>query len=478
MDQHYKKKRYKSLLTDSIAFAISNFASKILIFLLVPLYTAVLSTNDYGIADLITNTVNLLYPILTLSIMEATLRFAFEKDIRKDDVLTNSLFMILAAEIILICCTPIIKFFFTSIWSYWGWFLVIFGSMNLQQVLSQFVKGVGKTKIYAISGIFQTIVIVVSNIIGLLVLKGGLKAYLFSLALSYILTSLFLVIFGKIKIQKWHIDFSLLKEMLKYSSPMIPTIVSWWVSTSADKYVIIAFLGVATSGIYSVAYKIPSVLTLLTNIFTSAWTISAIQSVEDEDKASYQSYVYKLFNSANVLVCAVLIVMSQILGKILFANEFFEAWHCVPFLLVAYVYAGLSGFLASSFRAEKNTKGLLGSALVGAIINIILNLAFVPFLGIRGASITTLIGFAVTFYIRERDIKKIISINIESKKNNIVYVLLFLQSFIMSYEIPGYYIYSSIICIAILVIYINTIRDICKKLISILKMKIRRKTSV
>ena len=102
---------------------------------------------------------------------------------------------------------------------------------------------------------------------------------------------------------------------------MIPTLVSWWVSTSADKYVIIAYLGIAASGIYSVAYKIPSVLNLLTNIFTSAWMISAIQSISDEDSEVYQSNVYKYFNAVNVLVCTILIIFSQILGKILFAKE-------------------------------------------------------------------------------------------------------------------------------------------------------------
>ena len=75
--------KYKKLLTDTGLFVVSNFASKLLIFLLLPLYTNVLSTEEYAVADLITTTINLTFPVLTLSITEATLRFAFDKNVKK-----------------------------------------------------------------------------------------------------------------------------------------------------------------------------------------------------------------------------------------------------------------------------------------------------------------------------------------------------------------------------------------------------------
>ena len=100
------KQKYKMLFSDTVVFTISSFASKILVFLLIPLYTAVLSTKQYGIADLITNTVNVIYPILTLSIMEATLRFAFDENNKNTDVLNNSLFVIFVAEVVILIIWP------------------------------------------------------------------------------------------------------------------------------------------------------------------------------------------------------------------------------------------------------------------------------------------------------------------------------------------------------------------------------------
>lgn len=144
------RQKYKMLFSDTLAFAISSFASKILIFLLIPLYTAVLSAEQYGIADLITNTVNVVYPILTLSIMEATLRFAFDEKDNNMDVLNNSLFVIIIAELIILILWPFSNVFGKTMYDYWLWFAVIFGGFNLHEVLAQYTKGINKTKVFAL----------------------------------------------------------------------------------------------------------------------------------------------------------------------------------------------------------------------------------------------------------------------------------------------------------------------------------------
>ena len=445
--------RYKSLLTDSVAFFISNFASKILVFLLIPLYTSVLSTNDYGIADLLTNTVNVLYPILTLCIMEATLRYALEKGVNHDEVLVNSLIIVAISELLILIATPFVGTISKSMRDYWAWFVLMFLGFNLDMVFTQYAKGIGKTKLFAISGVFHTIVIIATNILGLLVFKLGLNAYLFSIVFGYFATVIFVVVGAKIRIKRVPINKKLLKEMLAFSIPTIPTIIAWWVNTSADKYIIIAFLGIASSGIYSVAYKIPSLLTMVTSIFTSAWTISAIKSVDDEDNAQYQTTIYKYYNLVNVLACIVLIMLSKFLGRILFAKDFFIAWKCVPMLLVAYLFSGLSGFLASSFRAAKKTKGLLMSTSIGALINIGLNFAIIPKFGIVGAAVTTMIGFAVTFYIRSQNIKKILDLKINLKKDSFIYVLLIIEAIIIGHEIAFSYVIGVLIIGIIVILY-------------------------
>lgn len=455
--------KYKSLFTNTIAFTISNFASKILVFLLIPLYTSVLSTEEYGIADLITNTINVLYPLLTLAIMEATLRFAFDSDVSKDEVLSNSLVIIGIGELAIIGVWPLISHINDTLSSYWGWFCVIFLGHNLHQVLTQFTKGIGKTKVFAISGVIQTIIIIVSNIIGLLFLKLGLNAYLFSIAAGYYLTEVYLIVASKIRLKTFSINKELLKKMLAFSIPMIPNMVAWWVSTSADKYIIIWYLGIPISGIYGASYKIPSIMTMFTSIFTSAWTISAIENVNQKDNAQFHKTVYDFFNAANIIVCMGLMLFSQLLARFLFKKDFFEAWHCVPMLLVAYVFAGLGGFMASSFRAAKHTKGLLSSTLIGAITNIILNFYFIKYYGIMGAAFTTMLGFAVTFYIRSFSMKKIIDIHVNYIRDGLIYLLLIINAYLIGHQVKHSYLIGVLSFVIIIFVYRSTLKALFLK---------------
>lgn len=475
MDKSLKKKKYKTLFSDTVAFTISNFASKILVFLLIPLYTSVLSTKDYGIADLITNTINVLYPILTLCIMEATLRFAFDKSENKEEVLINSLIVVIASEILLILAMPIVQIISKQLYSYWCWFCFMYFGFNLQQIFSQYVKGIGKTKVFAISGVIQTLIVISINIIGLLIFKFGLYAYLLAISFGYYFASLYMVFAAHIKITYIRLNKDLLKRMLQFSIPTIPTIVAWWISTSADKYIIISYLGVAASGLYSVAYKIPSILTMFTGLFNSAWTLSAIQNVEETDNAQFHTNVYKYFNIINVLACSVLIMISKYIAKILFSKDFYVAWKYVPVLLVAYVFSGLAGFLSSSFRATKRTGKLFFSTLIGAILNIILNFYFVRKFGNMGAAITTVIGFAVTFYIRCYDVKKIIDIKIDLIKDSFIYLLLVLQSVItINIKNTHHSILLNIIIVCIICIfYFDEMRNIISIVLTFVKNKIK-----
>lgn len=466
--------RTKTLFKNSLAFTISSFASKLLTFFLIPLYTSVLTTNDYGIADLLTNTTNVIYPILTLSISEATLRFAFDEEDR-DSVFSNSIIVIILSELFLSLSLIVISRYSVAFKNHWYWFLLIYLGFNLHQCVTQYAKGIGHTKVFAFSGVIHTFIVIVSNIIGLVYLKKGLNAYLFSIVIGYFGTIAYVVASCRLKFLPRKFDSILLKKMLAFSIPTIPTIIAWWVSQSADKYVIIAYLGVAISGVYSISYKIPSIMTIFTNIFNTAWTISAIQNVNASDNSEFQATVYKYFNICNIFACSILILLAEPLGKILFAKDFFIAWKCVPMLLVAYLFSGLSGFMGSSFRAAKYTKGLFSSTSIGALVNIALNLAVIPRWGIMGAAWTTMIGFAVTFYIRCQTVKKIVDLRINVIKDSIIYFILLIQAILIGNEIKYGEIISAVLLLLIITIYRKDIgiifNEIRKLALKILKVK-------
>ena len=209
---------------------------------------------------------------------------------------------------------------------------------------------------------------------------------------------------------------------------------------------------------------------MFTSIFTSAWTISAIKSVGEEDNDEYQSNIYTFFNVANIFACSILILFSKVISSILFSDTFFIAWHYVPILLVAYLFSGLSGFMASSFRAAKYTKGLFGSTVIGAFINIVLNFYFVKEYGSMGAAFTTMIGFAVMFYIRRKSIQKIVKLRINIVKDSIMYLLLLIQAVVVSFEVPFAWTIALIILIILIIINFKYIIRVLQAFLSMYRV--------
>jgi O-antigen/teichoic acid export membrane protein len=126
----------KQLAVDTILFGISTFGSKILVFLLTPLYTAVLLTEEYGVADLINTTVNLIYPVLTLAIADATLRYSLDKNCSKRAVLGDAIVITIASLLLLISFYPVINMMNSEITvqlsAYWGYFVATYGHCEVE----------------------------------------------------------------------------------------------------------------------------------------------------------------------------------------------------------------------------------------------------------------------------------------------------------------------------------------------------------
>lgn len=191
------------------------------------------------------------------------------------------------------------------------------------------------------------------------------------------------------------------REMLIYSVPLIATVVGWWVNSCADKYIVTFILGISANGLLSVSYKIPQIINTIQGIFTQAWQISAIKEYGSSDTADFYGKTFIVINLMMCIVCSFLIFMTRPLAYILYANDFYEAWKYVPFLLVSSVLNCASGLLGPILSAKKNSKAMMWSAIVGAVANIIMNIVFVNLTGIQGATFATLVSSYIIYIIRK-----------------------------------------------------------------------------
>ena len=463
--------KYKTLFKNVGLLTISNMSSKILVFLLVPLYTSVLTTEEYGTYDLVVTSVQLLFPILTLNIVDAVMRFSMRKDLTVEKIASIGMSFILKSLPIVVAILLVIYKFniFSQITPYvfFAFFYYLFYVLN--QYFIQLAKGCEKVKDMAVAGIISTVTMIGFNVIFLLVVKLGLFGFFLantlSLALSVVYLAIRLKIFSLVKFSVK--DKALKKEMLKYCIPLITVTLSWWVNSSASKYIVSAMCGVAANGLLSVAYKIPNIMGVVQNIFTQAWQISAIKENESKDAKKFYSDTFTFMNMAMVFVCSGLILFTKLIAKFLFANEFYSAWEFVPFLVVASVLNAAAGYLGPILAAQNNSKSMAKSAIYGAVVNIILSVAFVYLIGIQGAAIATMIASFVIYFVRHKELGFILK-NKSHKCNIISWILIILQSVVAIYT--KWYIVQIAIIIVMVIVYNKQVKNLLEKGLSIVKI--------
>lgn len=408
-------RKSKFLIKNIGLFTIGSFGSKILSFLLVPLYTAVLSTSEYGSVDLITSTVSLLLPILLLSIFDATLRFGMDPEYKKEDVLSTSINIVIKGTLVLIIGVIVIAAtHILNISNIYFVFLCVYFAMGaLSQILNLYLRAKNQASIIAVSGILCTLVTCISNIVLLLVLKWGIIGYMISNTIGVLIQNLYQLFVGRVyKDIKFRGYNDLSKPMIKYSTPLIANSISWWVNNASDRYILTFLRGVSENGIYSVSYKIPTILSIFQGIFYNAWSISAIAEYDQNDTDGFIGNNYSVYSFISLVVCSGLLIINIPLSELLYRKDYFVAWRCVPFLLMGTVFSGISQFEGSLFAATRNTKFVAKTTVIGAVVNTVLNFILIYFFGAIGAALATLLGYLTTWILRTKYLQSFIKMKV------------------------------------------------------------------
>ncbi len=438
---------------------ISSFGTKLLSFFLLPLYTSILTTSDYGTFDLFHTSITLLIPLLTLGMSSSLLRFAMDTEADKKAVFSYGLKFFVVSTVVLFFILILNGFFSISTLMKQNSLLVflMFLSLNLNGFVSAFTRGLEDIKAIALAGIICTAVTVGLNIFLLIFLHMGFRGYF----ISYIAGSFSQVLFLFFSTKLWkYISFAkipqkLKKDMLSYAKPLVANDISWWVNNVSDRYIVTWLCGVGANGIYSVAYKIPSALTMFQNIFSQAWTLSAIKDYSSEDSAAYFSKIYSFYNFAMVSVCSVLIITTRFFAHILYAEEFYEAWQYVPFLLISVVFGALAGYVGAIFGAAKDTKVFAYSSLAGAVTNLVLNIVLIRLCGVIGAAIATLTSYCLIWFLRMFRVRKYVALKVNFFRDVFCYLLLLAQSVLLLRFEDSFFLYGAEFGIVVLIVLMN-----------------------
>lgn len=468
--------KYQKLLNNTLIFAIGTFGSKLLSFILVRLYTGCMTTAQYGTADLLYQAANVIYPIVTLSMADALIRFGIDKAYDNKKIYTIALTTTAGGLAVLLLFTPLIN----SLEAFRGYGLLLFVYCffsSFKQLAASFVRARGLVKLFAIDGIFSTLIIVVSNLILLLKFDLGVTGYVCSIIISDALSLLGLIIISELYkfFDIKSLDKTLFKEIVKYSLPLVPTYILWWITSASDRYFVIAMVNSAENGIYSAAHKIPTLLLLVTTLFYQAWQMSAIENKDDSDLSGYYKQVYGAYSSLLFIAAAGLIMIAKPFTYILVDNDpeknFVFGYHYTPILIIAMIFQCLCQFLSSIYNVRKKSVNSMVTSIVAAVVNIVLDILLIPRLGAYGAGLATMTAYFACFMVRVFDTRSYVKFDISWFKMIVNMIVVGYMAIVAITEPKAEYVQLIVLFIAVAVFNFDAVLSTLKNFITVKRKK-------
>jgi len=424
---------------------------------MMPFYTGQLGTDGYGAVDIIVNSSMLIMGIITLSIGESVIRFGLDDKYDKSQVFSIGITTTITGLIIFIPLVPSIGLVdFLSEYSILIYLYVFTGS--IKSVCALFVRSTGNVRLFAIDGIFTTVVNVLLNLIFLLGFNLGVLGYVLSVVLADLASILFLVYTGRLMsyFRLFGIDRQLRKLMFKFSIPLMPTAVMWWATSVLGRFFITGMLGIDYAGVYSAAYKLPSIIALVSGIFSQAWNMSAITERNSRTIAKFYSDVFNFYQSIIYVAAATLLLfINRLLGIMAQGPGFEGAFRHSPLIILAVIFTCFSTFMGSVYVASKKSVRSLLTAMTGAGVNILLNFILIPRMGINGAALATFISYVVIFTVRAIDTRSLVFMDLKLLKMGTNLALLaFMSAIVMSVENTMFY-YISLVSLFFVIVVLN-----------------------
>lgn len=460
------------LAKNTVIYMIGNLGSKILQVLILPLLAAVLLTEEYGYYDLIVTTINLITPIATLQLVEAMFRYLFGGSEEEKRVTISSVtaalvvgMTILAAVIALIQMFGIdLKYPFLIYLNY------------ITNILFDYMQKIARCQqrnsLVAVSGVINTSVMLAVEAMALLVFKMRVDGMLLANCVSYFVAVLYLEY--KLRIEEYlsiaAVNVKRVKELLKYSLPLVPNSVCWWVVSACDRYVISFFLSISANGIYSIAGKFSQMLSMITSVFQMAWQES---SIIESDKATRDEFYTKNFDSYMRFLLSGYVVLLPIIRlamPFLVAEEYRIGYLYNPLLLLGAVFSAFSQFYGSAYLAFKKTGGALSTTIIAAIINVTVGACLISKIGLYAPALGTTCAFLAQWLLRANQMKDYFRVKINTK------VLSFMAPTMIVYY-ALYYKDSVVLHLTMLlvasIVFCTVNREMIRKILATVKKKVK-----
>ena len=442
------KQRGKDLIKNTGILMIAKISTQVVSFLLLPLYTALLSTEEYGEVDIYNSLLMILIPFLTLQVEMGVFRFLVgEKDKGEEGKIVSTAVYIVLFQIalgsIVYCIIAVFINLNNPLLVY-----LYYLTATILTLLLQICRGYGNNKDYAIASFISSSFAVVLNVLFVAVIGMKVQGVLFSTVIATIISCCYIVIRTKLYkvIRRKYYDKSLSKKLLSYSFPLVFNQIASWGINYSDRIIILTIWGVSQNGIYSLANKFSSIMNTFFNVFNLAWTENVCKAIDDEDNVDYINRMYSLIFCIYLFIVTGIINGLPLVFSILVNSKFDNAYNHVPILVLAALFSGMSATIGSIYIACNKTKEVSITTFLAGVCNIIVHLVLLNLCGLFAASISTLVSFLLLYIYRIVFVKKFF----ELKPDNRITL-----SYLIVYGISSWAYYTHSTWFIILALLIN-----------------------
>lgn len=410
------ERRQSELVKNTVILTVGKICTQFVSFALLPLYTALLDPAEFGIVDLFNTYITLLLPLANWQLDLGLFRFLV--DVRKDKEKQKTVFSTVINLNFLQSFIYLALFLLVQpfIHSEFKVFLAIDVVLNIfLNTLFQFARGVGDNASYSIGSFIAATSAVVLNVVFIVFLKWGALGMFLATMFSKVFSIMFLFVRKKIWRYYHTRGYSkiLAKEILKYSFPLIPNQLSWWVVGVSDRTIISYVLTVSANGIYSIANKFSGLFITFYNIFNMSWTESVSLYIDDEDRDVFLTETINVTIELFASACIGIIAIMPFVFPLMVDNKYADAYYQIPILMVAVLFQVVCGLYSVVYLAKKLTKESAKTAFFAAVINIAINILLIRSWGLYAASFSTLVAYMAMAIYRYFDVKKYVRASIK-----------------------------------------------------------------
>ena len=451
----------------SIVLVVSNICIKAINFFLLPLYTRNLTPSMIGVSDSITTFTGVLLPLLVLGLDSAYSAFYFDKDDLKRD---RKVFSTLGITFLLLGVIPLIMCMFSSRLSYF-----IFKTYDYSMEIRVALAGVSlnlwylpfslelrlKNKMgeFGITSIISSFSMVLFNVLFVTIMKMKEMSLVLSSAIVAGEQLALYSLFAKDWPQKNFFDCALLKKMFRFAIPLIPSVLMAWVLSLSDRYILLYYYGDSTVGLYGIGARFVNLLNVVINGIATAYTTFAFESKDDGDASVKYYYIFNIVSALLMLISFTISMFSKEIVAIMTDHAYYSSYVIIRDMMFGQVFYAMTTIVSYGIMFKKKSIYSLISVSVGAAINILLNMIFIPRYGLNAAAMTTLIGYLINLMVSYYFSEKFYPCNYGMKKTAITCVLAYFVA-MMSLEIPvTFRIGLWVVCVIVgIIIYIDIIR--------------------